>query len=157
VIAPSLFNGRQIADNRFLLSSMLPIRCAKLYTPPSSPASLSGSFPNSSSPPSSPSHEPLSLDYELEDVVTRVIDPFAGSYCAKRMSSISPQDSPNKKPRRSYHQVPHLDDEISISNSDVHSLKSPIDQDASVWEEAVERAFNTGIRSIDLSYVEFSG
>jgi hypothetical protein len=134
---------------------MLPIRCEKLYTPPSSPASFSGSFPNSSSPPSSPSAEPLSLDYEHgdQDPVIRVIDPFAGSYRAKRLFPTSPQGSPNKKPRYSYHQLPDLDDDITIANSDIGSLQSPMDQDASVWEEAVERAFDTGVRSIDLSYV----
>jgi len=139
---------------------MLPIRCDRSYTPPSSPAS-SVSFPNSSSPPSSPSAEPLLLDsendYEWDLPVIRVIDPFAGSYRAKRNFPASLQDTPNKKPRHSYHWVPELDDEINIANSSGSSLKSPMDQDTSVWEDAVERAFNTGVRSIDLSYVVHSG
>ncbi len=154
MIAP--FNEPKLPD--IFSSSMLPIRCEKLYTPPSSPAS-SVSFPNSSSPPSSPSAERLPLDSEHDceqDLpVIRVIDPFAGSYRAKRVFPTSPQDTSNKKPRHSYRWVPELD-EISIVNSDASSLKSPMDQDTSVWEDAVERAFNTGLRSIDLSYVVLS-
>lgn len=127
---------------------MLPIRCEKLYTPPSSPASLSCSF-RGSSPPSSPTTELLSLDLELDDGemarATRILDPFAGSYRTKRASSPSSQGSPNKRRR---HQPYELEDEISLANSDAYSF---MEQDASVWEEAVEKAFSTGLRSIDLS------
>lgn len=132
---------------------MLPIRCEKLYTPPSSPASLSCSF-RDSSPPSSPNTELLSLDLEQDGEngrATRILDPFAGSYRAKRASSPSSQ-SPNKRRR----QLSELEDEISLTNSDAGSLLSPMELDASVWEEAVERAFSTGVRSIDLSYVPLS-
>jgi hypothetical protein len=128
---------------------MLPTRCEKFYTPPSSPVSLSGSFTNLSSPPSSPNVALLD-DSDNHPPLTRVIDPFAGSYRAKRLSGTPPQDSPNKKPRRSCHQL-FLEAEFIPANSDACSFASPVDQDASIWEEAVEKVFNTGIRSIDLS------
>lgn len=103
-----------------------------------------------SSPPSSPNVALLD-DSDNHTPLTRVIDPFAASYRAKRLSGTPPQDSPNKKPRRSYDQLSVLEAEFIPANSDACSFASPVDQDASIWEEAVEKVFNTGIRSIDLS------
>lgn len=138
---------------------MLPIRCEKLYTPPSSPASLSSSWPNSSSPPSSPTFEPVSLRTENgdenEQPVTRVIDPFAGSYNGirtKRTSPLfTPHHNPNKKPRYLY-QLPLLEDENLTDRSQVVS-PSVFDKESSIFEDTFERVFATGIRNIDLSHV----
>lgn len=140
---------------------MLPIRCEKFYTPPSSPDSLSASWPNSSPPPS-PKSEPFYLNYddelEFEEApVTRATDPLAGSYNANRAKRVSEassaRHSPNKKPRHLY--KIDFQENISCSTRTTKPAFSPpqIDPDASIWEEALEKAFDTGIRSIDLSYV----
>jgi len=139
---------------------MLPTHCEKLYTPPSSPDSLSTSWPNSSPPPS-PKSESFYLNYEYEELeapVTRVIDPFAGSYNAnrtKRGSEASPaRHSPNKKPRHSC-QISDFQEDISCTTHAPEPTPSPplINPDSLIWEEALEKVFDTGIRTIDLSYV----
>jgi len=137
---------------------MLPIRCEKFYTPPSSPASLSSSWPNSSSPPSSPTFDPVSRtenENENEQRVTRVIDPFAGSYNGTRTKRTSPlftpHHSPNKKPRYLY-QLPLLEDEKLTDHSQVVS-PSVFDKESSIFDDTFERVFATGIRNIDLSHV----
>lgn len=81
-----------------------------------------------------------------DEKVTRVIDPFAGSYNAirtKRTSpSFTPHHSPNKKPRHVY-QLQPLEDENLTDR----------DKESSIFEDTLENVFSSGLRRIDLSHV----
>jgi len=142
----------QVREFVFSLS-MLPIRYDKLYTPPSSPASVSSSWPNSSSPPSSPGNDPLSLDTDDEEhwaPPTRVADPLAGSYNGNRQKRTSkvftPPATPSKKPRFVYN-ASFLDDDVDAEET----RSSADDLERAIWDDAVEKVFATHEPKIDLS------
>ncbi|KAH9479460.1 hypothetical protein JR316_0008054 [Psilocybe cubensis] len=127
------------------------------YTPPSSPPSPSPSWPaNSSSPPSSPSTDPLYLDEDTqEEHSTRqtrpqvVADPLAASYNAgrvnsKRLSFFEPS-TPKKKPR--------LERKASfpeIALVQLPTIEPTSSREEILWENAIEKAFETGEREIEL-------
>ena len=112
-------------------------------------------WPNSSSLPRS---EPFYLNHDNKaGPVTHVTDPLAGSYNAnrtKRVSEASPTRHSPKKPRLLY-QLSDLQENVSCNTHTTDPTCSPslVDPESSIWEEALLKAFDTGIRSIDLSYV----
>lgn len=140
-----------------LVFSMLP-GFANTYTPPSSPPSPSSSWPANSSSPSSPSSDPLYLDDDTqEEDSTRqtrpgvVTDPLAASYNADRVKSkrLSFFDSgtPQKKPRlerkASFREIAHVQ---------LPTIEPTPSREESLWENAIEKAFETGEREIELRY-----
>ncbi|KAF9531790.1 hypothetical protein CPB83DRAFT_848741 [Crepidotus variabilis] len=142
---------------------MLPICTDNLYDPPSSPAS--SIEPTSSSPLSSPIIEPLSLESESENEddrpVLRVTDPFAGSYGLKTINKakratpvLIPYASPSKK-RRTNMYPPVLDESedegTSHSATTWSAIQSPVDADTRLWDGAIENAFQSGQRRIELT------
>ncbi|KAJ3511117.1 hypothetical protein NLJ89_g4288 [Agrocybe chaxingu] len=132
---------------------MLPIHYDKLYTPPSSPASLTSStWNNSSSPPSSPTHSDEG-EREHDAPQTRVIDPLAGAYNAyraKRTSTVfTPPCTPQKKARWAYRSEPDMNTDMEEQRPT--PVVSADNVEFALWEEAVENVFSSGQRKVDLT------
>lgn len=129
---------------------MLPTMREALYTPLSSPPSSPFStWVNSSSAPSSPYIEPLSLTEDehqpsLIQLSSPTIDPLSGSYNAHRAkfarthSTISTCGAPPKKPRL-------------VGQFSVPEPHGPLDSEGKLWDDQVENVFNTGEKTIDLT------
>ncbi|KDR80535.1 hypothetical protein GALMADRAFT_264500 [Galerina marginata CBS 339.88] len=130
---------------------MLPINLQTLCTPPSSPPSPCSTWVNSSSPPSSPVIEPLSLDDAHDDErelprqtrLNTTIDPLAGSYNANRMKTTA--IGPQKKLRLDIQpNTPRVDPQQTPK------VETAAEREERLWEKALEEAFETRIRKIDL-------
>ena len=146
---------------------MLPVHydARILYTPPSSPPSPASRYQDSSSPPSSPSHDPLSLDSDCEPDVEHAfssslgapdapIDPLSGAYHSSRVKrrshAFTPVHTPKKRTRyrsRSPHML--VDDEDAAE-----ALLSPRAREKQrqklLWDAELEKIFRGGEREIDL-------
>jgi len=104
-----------------------------------------------SSPGSSPTVEPLSLDNDPEDEgeilpprarILSAIDPFSGSYNFKRVKHANP----SKKSRAQPTLTP-----VSPTCDDIFS-KTESKRDIRTWETALNKVFDSGEREIDLKY-----
>jgi len=104
-----------------------------------------------SSPGSSPTVEPLSLDNDPEDEgefllprarILSAIDPFSGSYNFKRVKHAKP----SKKSRTQPTPTP-----VSPIRDDIFS-ETGSKRDITTWETALNKVFDSGEREIDLKY-----
>lgn len=128
------------------------------YSPPSSPPSPCSTWVNSSSPPSSPTIEPLCLDAGQEDEhdptrQTRsngAVDPLAGSYNANKLANTSSTASclSHKKRRVELQSRATELDNVEISKGEDKKYAEKVE-----WDGAGVRVFETGNGEIDLMYV----
>lgn len=152
-------NGERGED--FLLSPfMLPIHANNNYTPPPSPPSSPCSpYMTTSSPGSSPMLEPLSPDNDPEDEgemlppparFRSAIDPFSGSYNAKRVKHAFRSVTDHGPSKKSRVQQP-TPSPVSPKYDDIFS-ETGRKREIRTWEAALDKIFESGEREIDLKY-----